>query len=227
MKSPESKTSTGQRAIVIIIAIAMVVSTIALYMGIILSSGNSDSSTSSTVDPEKEARFEELYADYQVKAQAQMTELSDQYFDTFEPYLSRVKSYNAAAVNDLTVTDLKVGTGTEVTEGFSDYSAYYIGWLSDETVFDSSFDSTTDPTSLYTPLAGGNMIEGWNEGIIGMKIGGVREIAMPSDLAYGDTEQGTIPANSPLKFVVMLIPPVEQIDWSDEMYELYYEIYGS
>lgn len=225
VQSGELKTSKKMRVAIIAIAVLMLASTVALYMGIVLNYNNS--SSSSSANSEKEARFEELYAEYDAKVKAQATELSGQYFETFKPYLANVKSFNAADVKEVKTKDLKVGTGTEITEGFTDYMAYYIGWLSDETIFDSSFDSTDNPTSLGTPLAGGNMIEGWNQAIVGMKIGGIREISIPSELGYGDQENGNIPANSPLKFVVMMIDPVEQYDWSDEMYELYSELYGT
>ena len=224
-QNSELKTSTKTRIIIVVVAVVMLLSTIGLYMGIVLSYNNS--STTSTVNTEKENRFYELYDEYLAKLDVQAAELSEQYFDTFVQYKSEVKSFNAADVAEVTTRDLLVGTGEEVTEGFTDYSAYYIGWLSDETIFDSSFNSTTDPTALTSPLAGGNMIEGWNQGIIGMKLGGVREITIPAELAYGDQEQGVIPANSPLKFIVMLIDPIDYIDWSDEMYTLYEELYGS
>lgn len=224
-QNSELKTSTKTRIIIIVVAVVMLLSTIGLYMGIVLSYNNS--STTSAVNTEKENRFYELYDEYLAKLDVQAAELSEQYFDTFVQYKSEVKSFNAADVAEVTTRDLLVGTGEEVTEGFTDYSAYYIGWLSDETIFDSSFNSTTDPTALTSPLAGGNMIEGWNQDIIGMKLGGVREITIPAELAYGDQEQGVIPANSPLKFIVMLIDPIDYIDWSDEMYTLYEELYGS
>lgn len=224
-KNTELKTSVGQRAAIIIVAIVLLGSTIALYAGIVLSY-NKDATTSA-VDSEKEDRFYELYDDYLAQTNAQANELSPLYFDQFIQYKSRVKSYNAAAITEVSHTDLKIGDGEEVTEGFYDYSAYYIGWLSDETIFDSSLNDTSNPTALTLPLSGGEMIEGWNQGIIGMKLGGIREISIPAELAYGNQENGTIPANSPLKFVIMLIPKIEEIDWSDEMYELYYELFAT
>ena len=202
----------------------MLISTAALYIGVILSSNNSGSTANNT---EKQARFQELYSEYQTKVSAQATELSSKYYSSFSPYLKDVKSYNAAAVTELATTDIKTGDGAVITEGSSDYSAYYIGWLSDGTIFDSSFDDTDTPTALKSPLAGGNMIEGWNQGIIDMKIGGVRQISIPSSLGYGSEENGSIPANSPLKFIVMLVPKADEIAWPDEMYKLYSELYGN
>ena len=228
IKNDELKTTGRQRIVIVVIAIFMLLSTFALYASVIMGSGSS--STTSTADNEKVERFNELYQKYLNAVDKQSAELSSKYFDTFVSYKSRVKAYNAADITTTTAKDLVVGTGAEVTdENFVDYSAYYIGWLSDETIFDSSFDDAANPTSLKAPLEGTtNMIEGWLEGIVGMKIGGVREISIPSALAYGDQEQGSIPANSPLKFVVMLIDPVGDPEFAEieELQQLMNDLYG-
>ena len=228
IKNDELKTTGRQRIVIVVIAIFMLLSTFALYASVIMGSGSS--STTSTADNEKVERFNELYQKYLNAVDKQSAELSSKYFDTFVSYKSRVKAYNAADITTTTAKDLVVGTGAEVTdENFVNYSAYYIGWLSDETIFDSSFDDAANPTSLKAPLEGTtNMIEGWLEGIVGMKIGGVREISIPSALAYGDQEQGSIPANSPLKFVVMLIDPVGDPEFaeSEELQQLMNDLYG-
>lgn len=228
IKNDELKTTGRQRIVIVVIAIFMLLSTFALYASVIMGGGSS--STTSTADNEKVERFNELYQKYLNAVDKQSAELSSKYFDTFVSYKSRVKAYNAADITTTTAKDLVVGTGAEVTdENFVNYSAYYIGWLSDETIFDSSFDDAANPTSLKAPLEGTtNMIEGWLEGIVGMKIGGVREISIPSALAYGDQEQGSIPANSPLKFVVMLIDPVGDPEFaeSEELHQLMNDLYG-
>jgi len=228
IKNDELKTTGRQRIVIVVIAIFMLLSTFALYASVIMGGGSS--STTSTADNEKVERFNELYQKYLNAVDKQSAELSSKYFDTFVSYKSRVKAYNAADITTTTAKDLVVGTGAEVTdENFVNYSAYYIGWLSDETIFDSSFDDAANPTSLKAPLEGTtNMIEGWLEGIVGMKIGGVREISIPSALAYGDQEQGSIPANSPLKFVVMLIDPVGDPEFaeSEELQQLMNDLYG-
>ena len=227
IKNDELKTTGRQRIVIVVIAIFMLLSTFALYASVIMGGGSS--STASTADNEKVERFNELYQKYLNAVDKQSAELSSKYFD-FVSYKSRVKAYNAADITTTTAKDLVVGTGAEVTdENFVNYSAYYIGWLSDETIFDSSFDDAANPTSLKAPLEGTtNMIEGWLEGIVGMKIGGVREISIPSALAYGDQEQGSIPANSPLKFVVMLIDPVGDPEFaeSEELQQLMNDLYG-
>lgn len=222
-------TSPRQRIVIVFIALLMLLSTFALYASIVLSSnGSSSSAETSALTAEEEARYQELLTEYQDKVNAQASELSSKYFDEFATFKSRVKSFNAADVTDVTWTDLKVGDGEEVnSEDFVEYSAYYIGWLSDETVFDSSFDDASKPTALNSPLAGTTeMIQGWKDGIQGMKIGGVREISIPSALGYGDQDQGSIPANSPLRFVVMLVPRVDEVEVPDELNNLYLKSMG-
>ena len=228
IKNDEKKTTVKQRIVIIAIAVGMLGATFALYAGIVL--GNMNQAAQNEVDSEKEKRFQELYAEYSEKVEAQSKELSGKYFDTFVEYKSRVKAFNAADVNTLSTKDLKVGSGAEVTDSnYVDYAAYYVGWLSDGTVFDSSFNDPSNPSSLSAPLEGSvNMIQGWLDGIVGMKIGGVREISIPSALAYGDQAQGSIPADSPLKFIVMLIDPVGDPEFaeSEELQQLMNDLYG-
>lgn len=231
----ERKTTPKQRIIITLIAIFMLGSTFALYAGIVLSFKNKE--VQEEISTEKANRFSELYAEYQSRQNAQANELSAKYFDTFKQYRQNVKAFNAANVNTLETKDLVVGSGTEVksatdSEGnvsswFTDYAAYYIGWLSDETIFDASYDNTDNPTQLRSPLSGSaGMIQGWLEGVEGMRIGGVREITIPSVLGYGDVDQGTIPANSPLKFIVMLIEKPAALEVSDELESLGMELYN-
>ena len=60
---------------------------------------------------------------------------------------------------------------------------------------------------LSAPFSPASAIAGWQRGVVGMKIGGVRELTIPADLAYGDTARGEdIPANSPLKFIIVAVP---------------------
>ncbi|MBR3233292.1 FKBP-type peptidyl-prolyl cis-trans isomerase [Candidatus Saccharibacteria bacterium] len=139
-----------------------------------------------------------------------------------------VKAYNAEAANSVGVqkTDLKEGTGRELTTGDLDYYAYYIGWCADETVFDSSFNDFDNPTSLKAPLyAGQGLIEGWNEGVVGMKLGGVREITMPGELAYGESREICGGTNSPLKFIVLpLLEDDKLATLNGELQEIYMQI---
>ena len=226
IKNNDIKTSPKQRIVIVAIAIFMLLSTFALYAGIVLNATSTSDDDRVVATQEEEDRFNELYSEYQAQVEAQSDELSGKYFDSFVSYKERVKSFNQADIDEVKTTDIKVGTGDEVSNSeFIDYAAYYVGWLKDGTVFDSSFDDFSNPTKLKSPLIGNaSMIEGWKMGIVGMKIGGIREISIPSQLAYGDQDNGDIPANSSLKFIVMLIEQPEEIPVSDELNHLYNKV---
>lgn len=99
------------------------------------------------------------------------------------------------------IEDIKKGEGKEVTGG--DYiTIHYLGTLENGTKFDSSYDRG-EP--FKTRIGVGEVIEGWDMGVVGMKVGGKRKLTIPPQLAYGDREIGSIPANSTLIFEVELI----------------------
>jgi FKBP-type peptidyl-prolyl cis-trans isomerase len=115
---------------------------------------------------------------------------------------------------------LNIGDGSEITTK-TDYSAYYIGWNPKGVLFDQSIDKDALKAPL-TVAAGSSMIVGWKEGVLGMKVGGVRELTLPSSMAYGATGSGeNIPANTPLKFIVMIIPKVTDVPISPELLQYY------
>lgn len=226
IKNEDRTTSPRMRIFFILVAVILLGSTFAIYAGIVIGQDNKDAQTA--VSNEKMERLNELAAEHQAEVDEIATELSGKYFDKFVEYKSRVKAFNAADVQELKTEDLKKGDGDKIEDGTQniDYSAYYIGWLSDGTIFDSSLNNTSNPTALKFPLTGStSMIQGWLEGISGMRIGGVREITIPSVLGYGETDNGVIPANSPLKFIVMLVPLKEEPEYSDEYINLYMEVY--
>ena len=103
-------------------------------------------------------------------------------------------------VTELVIKDAKVGTGTEAQAG-NLIAVDYTGWLRDGTKFDSSVGG--DP--LQITLGAGEVIEGWDQGLVGMKVGGTRILYIPPDLAYGEAGRGTIPPNATLKFKVKLL----------------------
>lgn len=95
----------------------------------------------------------------------------------------------------LKVWDLKEGEGTEVKAGDA-VKVKYIGWLTDGKKFDGNPD-------LAMTLSLNTVIKGWQEGMVGMKPGGVRRLAVPSELAYGKRGlPGAIPAEATLVFVI-------------------------
>ena len=208
------KTSTRSRVIIAIIAILLLGSTIAAYAAVIVSGNKSNSLTAEQEAYTKAAEALNMYG----------TTLSSQYFDTFNSYRSDVKAYNAETANSegVRTTDLLQGDGRELATGDTDYFAYYIGFCPDGSVFDSSFDDFNNPTSLKAPIyAGQGLIQGWNEGVVGMKIGGVREVQMPGELAYGESREMCGTKNSPLKFVVMAITDSKLTELQSKVEEAY------
>lgn len=104
-------------------------------------------------------------------------------------------------VKKLLIDDVQMGTGTVATLGDA-VAVNYIGTLTNGTVFDSSYKHGT-PFSFT--LGAGQVIKGWDQGIVGMKVGGKRILVIPADLAYGNRAVGPIPANAPLVFAVELL----------------------
>jgi FKBP-type peptidyl-prolyl cis-trans isomerase len=98
--------------------------------------------------------------------------------------------------------DIKVGTGAIAQTGVH-VKVDYTGWLTNGKKFDSSV-GTGKPFELL--LGGGQVIKGWDEGIVGMKVGGKRQLRIPPDLAYGPKGYpGAIPPNATLIFDVKLL----------------------
>jgi FKBP-type peptidyl-prolyl cis-trans isomerase len=98
--------------------------------------------------------------------------------------------------------EISEGTGDAAQAGKM-VSVHYTGWLMDGTKFDSSKDRN-DP--FMFPLGAGNVIRGWDEGVQGMKEGGVRKLTIPSQLGYGERGAGgVIPPNATLVFEVELL----------------------
>ncbi len=107
----------------------------------------------------------------------------------------------ASPQQKLMLDDIKKGEGKEVRSG--DYiTIHYKGTLENGTKFDSSYDRGTP---FQCRIGVGEVIEGWDMGVLGMKVGGKRKLTIPSQLAYGDRAVSIIPANSTLIFEVELV----------------------
>lgn len=105
-------------------------------------------------------------------------------------------------VNELETVDVTVGDGAEAVAGKS-VSVLYRGELMDGTVFDSAEDAASP---FIFNLGAGEVIEGWDSGVEGMKVGGVRKLTIPGDMAYGPSGvPGVIPGNATLVFEVTLL----------------------
>jgi FKBP-type peptidyl-prolyl cis-trans isomerase len=99
-------------------------------------------------------------------------------------------------------TDEVMGTGTEAKVD-DNITVKYTGTLADGTVFDSTEKQGGQPITFQ--LSKGKLIDGWVQGIPGMKVGGKRKLVIPPSLAYGDRSVGSIPPNSTLTFVIELV----------------------
>lgn len=98
--------------------------------------------------------------------------------------------------------DLVVGDGAVAAAGQT-VSVHYTGWLTNDTKFDSSVDRDTP---FEFALGAGRVIRGWDEGVVGMRVGGTRLLLIPSDLAYGESGSGAIiPPGATLVFQVELL----------------------
>lgn len=104
----------------------------------------------------------------------------------------------------LEIWDVKEGKGTEAKPG-AKVTAHYTGWLTNGELFDSSLPRKEPFTSELK-----NLIKGWQEGIPGMKPGGVRRLKIAPELAYGSQAKGKIPANSTLVFEIELLSVEEK-----------------
>lgn len=104
--------------------------------------------------------------------------------------------------NGLKIEDVKIGTGDTAVKGAL-ISVHYVGTLMDGKKFDSSRDRG-EP--FVFPLGQGMVIQGWEQGFEGMKVGGVRKLTIPPELGYGEAGAGKIiPPNATLQFEVELL----------------------
>jgi peptidylprolyl isomerase len=113
-----------------------------------------------------------------------------------------VNEKNSDTEKDVKIEDLKEGGGDAAKKG-DKVEAHYTGWLTDGTKFDSSPDREKPIT--FT-LGAGEVIKGWDKGLVGMKVGGKRKLTIPPELAYGKKGNGTlIPPDATLVFEVELV----------------------
>lgn len=213
----------AQRIAIWIIAGALAIGTIGSFVIIILANDNQKAD-----DARKQqltSEYQDQYTEYQKKVDAQAAELSAQYYAQFSQYNTFPAAFDAN-VSELGTEDIVVGGGDEI-KADSTFTAYYIGWNPTGKVFDSSIDGeklkAPFTVDLFQP---GGVIEGWREGVIGMRVGGVRMLTIPSAKAYAEVGQGEdIPANTPLRFILMIIPAPEKIaepQPSEELLKYYY-----
>lgn len=104
-------------------------------------------------------------------------------------------------------TDLRVGSGADAAAG-KVVTVHYTGWLYDGSRSDGKgvqFETSVGGTPFSFTLGFGQVIAGWDQGLPGMKVGGLRRLVIPPSLAYGSVRNGPIPPNATLIFEVELI----------------------
>ena len=109
---------------------------------------------------------------------------------------------------ELQITDLQVGEGKEVVKGAL-ITTQYTGTLVDGTEFDSSW---TRGKPFQCVIGTGRVIKGWDQGLMGMKVGGKRRLLVPAHLGYGERSMGSIPPGSDLHFEIVLLDVLTRDD---------------
>jgi FKBP-type peptidyl-prolyl cis-trans isomerase len=104
-------------------------------------------------------------------------------------------------LKNMVIDDIKIGEGAEVQSGDT-VSVHYVGTLQDGTEFDNS---NKRGTPFEFTVGGGQVIKGWEEGLVGMKVGGQRILVIPPEKAYGANGIGPIPGNATLVFAIELL----------------------
>jgi FKBP-type peptidyl-prolyl cis-trans isomerase FkpA len=107
-----------------------------------------------------------------------------------------------------TITELRAGTGAEAVNG-KILTVNYAGWLFSTTAAENKgtlFDTSVGRAPFSFTLGAGDVIRGWDQGLVGMKVGGVRRLVIPPELAYGAAGRApSIPPNANLVFEVELL----------------------
>lgn len=154
------------------------------------------------VQVETNVAIKDNYGKQLAQAQASVVVVGDEGSKKDE----RVDAYKEAVntngnVERMIIEDVKVGDGDTVEVG-DVVSVHYIGTLQDGTEFDNS---KKRGTPFDFKVGGGQVIKGWEEGLVGMRVGGQRILVIPPDMAYGEQGIGPIPGNATLVFAIELL----------------------
>lgn len=198
--------SNAQRIGIIIMAAVMAIGTIGSFFIVIVANENQQIDARQNEEMEAEmAAYQEKYQKYQEAINKEAEEIAPKYYDLVKSYEKHPSSFDASKVSELGKKDIKNGDGAEVKEA-SEMRAYYIGWNEKGDIFESSINGDT----LNPPVPVENTIQGWQEGVIGMKMGGVRELTIPADMAYGEKDSELTDEENKtrgvLKFLVFALP---------------------
>ena len=124
------------------------------------------------------------------------------------PAATGIESEPAQSITELRKTDLRVGTGPSISQG-QRAVVHYTGWLFEPTAPDQrgkQFDSSRDRGQPFRfEIGEGRVIKGWEQGVVGMQVGGERRLIIPPTLGYGARGGGPIPPNATLMFDIELL----------------------
>lgn len=215
-------TSKAQRFGIWVIVVLMILGTLVSF--VIIALANQNDATDAALVQKQQTEYQQAQTEYAEKLHAVFTEN----FGEYATYSDRVSEFDAEAVTELQSEDLKVGEGAVVPEG-GKVTAFYVGWNPKGEVFDSSFENGKVVKAPFDTSVGA--IEGWDKGAVGMHEGGVRLLTIPAELAYGETGSGeSIPPNTPLRFIMFVLPAdielPEQPEMPEELYQSLIRQYG-
>lgn len=172
-----------QRTILIVVAVTFLLTAVGITIASFLQNNNTQ-----TVDE---------------SANQESTACSIQQPVPTEKTLPEPKAFKATGdVTKLETVDLEDGSGEAVKPGDCVALKYYGSLAKSGEKFDSNFDT---PLALQVKVGAGQVIPGFEQGLIGAKLGGLRRIIIPSELGYGAQSTGKIPANSDLVFTISVV----------------------
>jgi len=180
-------TQRSQRIGILVIAIVLITGTLGSFLVMGLSIKNQE------IDQAQEQKEYEQYLE-QEKLVAQLNADNSEALVGYES-----RTFDPASVTKLNVEILTEGTG-EIIKATDSINSSYFGWASDGKIFDSSKKKNADDEPVTFSLS--EVIEGWTEGLTGLKVGSIVRLTIPAAEAYGSQGSGIITADSPLEFIV-------------------------
>ncbi len=181
-------TTNSQRIGIWIIVVFLVIGTLGGFLAMVLQPSN-QAADMEAQQAAYEKQLEELRKQQEEERKASKP---------LKGYEDAAKPFDKESVKELTVETLKKGNG-KVVEADSTISANYFGWTADGQIFDST-NKRGETNPVEFSLTG--VIEGWTEGLTGVKVGSTVLLTIPADKAYGDVDNGLGSPTGPLKFIV-------------------------
>lgn len=191
-KYPDTSTSRAQRIAIWVIAIVMVGGTLVSFLIFAIASTNPEVNSDQIL-------YEKALEKYE-NEQAEENSATAGYVAFLDDYT--IKPFDPSSVTELKVKTIKNGSGEKV-KNTDTITAHYSGWTYDGAIFDTTRKSAdSESTPIQFPLD--SVIAGWSEGLTGAQAGGVYELTIPADKAYGG-EAGESSTSGPLMFIVEVV----------------------